>query len=399
MTREAASALAHLDCSTGVSGDKFLGALLDAGEADGSFTAEHLREVASSFAPEAVVEVGVVQSHGVRALTVKVTATGEPPSRSWRDIRAAISDADLALPVREKALRAFTLLAEAEADTHGCAVEDVHFHEVGSIDSIVDIVGTCAGLHALGIGTLIATPVAIGSGIVSTSHGMLAVPAPATARLLVGIPVLAGTASGELTTPTGATLLRACVTAFGPCPPMIPEAVGYGAGTRDIGEPNVCRLIVGAPASATVGHTAEKVAVLETNVDHLSGESVGFAIEQLMAEGALDAWATPITMKKSRPALLLSALVDQSQAEGFSARVMSLTGTLGVRRTDLERYAAARELREIDTDWGTVRVKVGAGMVRPEAADVARIAALTSQPFSAVEALLREIAEEALRGS
>jgi uncharacterized protein (DUF111 family) len=180
---------------------------------------------------------------------------------------------------------------------------------------------------------------------------------------------------------------------------MTPETVGYGAGTRDIGEPNVCRLIVGAPAATTVDHTAEKVAVLETNVDHLSGEAVGFAIEQLMAEGALDAWATPVTMKKGRPALLLSALVDESQAEGFSARMMSLTGTLGVRRTDLERYAAARELREVDTGWGTVRVKVGAGMVRPEAADVARIAALTSQPFSAVEARLREIAEEALRSS
>lgn len=398
MSRDRATALAHLDCSTGVSGDKFLGALLDAGVADGSFTADHLRDVARAIAPEAIVEVSVTRSHGVRATTLQVTSQGEPPSRRWRDIREAVSSADLERPVRDKALQTFTLLAQAEADAHGCAVDDVHFHEVGSADSIVDIVGTCAGLHALGVGMLVSTPVAIGSGTVSTSHGVLSVPAPATARLILGVPVLAGTASGELTTPTGAALLRACVTAFGPCPPMTPHAIGYGAGTRDIGEPNVCRLIVGAPAPEAPPHTAEKVTLLETNVDHLSGEAVGFAIEQLIAEGVLDAWAAPISMKKSRPALLLSALVDPSLAEGFSARLMSLTGTLGVRRTDLERYTAQREVREVETEWGPVRVKIGAGRVRPEAEDVARIAALTSQGFSAVEALLRGIAEDALQG-
>ena len=241
--------IGYLDCSTGVSGDKLLGALLDAGTADGRFTAEHLAAIAAALAPEARVDVERVSSRGVSALGVRVIADGQPHARSWADIRASLAAAALPQPVLERALRAFGALAEAEATVHGSTVDDVHFHEVGAIDSIVDMVGACAGLHALGITSLLATPVAVGSGTVETSHGTLPVPAPATALLLQagGVPVVTGPAAGELTTPTGAALLVACVDGFSAMPPATIVGIGYGAGTRDIGVPNVCRLLLAEP--------------------------------------------------------------------------------------------------------------------------------------------------------
>ncbi len=198
-----------------------------------------------------------VSSRGVSALGVRVTAEGQPHSRRWADIRASVEAAALPLPVIDRALRAFGALAQAEATVHGTAIDDVHFHEVGAIDSIVDVVGACAGLHALGITSLLATPVAVGSGTVETSHGTLPVPAPATALLLreASVPIVTGPAAGELTTPTGAALLAACVDGFSAMPPVTIVGIGYGAGTRDIGVPNVCRLILAEEAA--VGDTPD----------------------------------------------------------------------------------------------------------------------------------------------
>ncbi len=391
-----------LDCSTGVSGDKLLGALLDAGSRDGSFTADHLRALAAALAPEAEVIVEPRRSHGIVATGVRVEAARQPSHRSWAIIRELLGEADLAEEVRATALRAFAELAEAEARAHGCAVDDVHFHEVGALDSIVDVVGVCAGMHALGIETLYSTPVATGWGTVATSHGVLGVPAPATALLLEGVPVTAGPARpdggapGELTTPTGIALLRALGARFEPAPPMRPVRSGYGAGTRDIGHPNVCRITLGEQLDRAAALDRATVAVLETNVDHLSGEAVGVALDQLIAEGALDAWATPVTMKKGRPALLLSALVPESSAEKFASRLSELTGTLGVRVSAVERFEATREHHEVATEWGVVRVKSGAGRVRVEADDVARIARERSQPYHVVAAALDEAVRETL---
>ena len=391
--------IGYLDCSTGVSGDKFLGALLDVGTRRGAFNADDLRAVVAALAPEAIVEVVPVVSRGISAVGVSVRAEGQPHSRTWASIRSQIENAELPRKVREPALAAFGALAVAEAAAHGTDVDSVHFHEVGAIDSIVDIVGVCAGMYALGIERLVVSAVAVGSGTVQTSHGTLPVPAPATASLLEGVPVLGGPAAGELTTPTGAALLVALAEGFGPMPALTVVGSGYGAGTRDIGCPNVCRLLLGTAvdtASDDIATSTEAVTVLETNVDHASAEELAFAAEELFAEGALDVWQTPIVMKKGRSAVTLSVLVPAVSAAHTAARIMALTGTLGVRMTPVHRFVAAREVVEVDTAWGTVRAKSGAGRVRPEHEDVARIAREHGLPYHDVAREIRRLAAEQL---
>jgi uncharacterized protein (TIGR00299 family) protein len=386
--------IAYLDCSTGVSGDKFLGALLDAGSVSGDFTPEHLRAIVAGLAPEAVVTVERVLSHGVSATSVRVSSGGDPPHRHWGDIERLLVEAQtLDELIRAAALDAFARLAEAEADIHGVSLGKVHFHEVGAIDSIVDIVGVCAGVHALGIERLLASPIAVGSGTVTTSHGVLPVPAPATAALLRGVPTVPGAAAGELTTPTGAALIATLVSDFGAMPPLTADLLGYGTGTRDIGMPNICRLTVGA-ALATAATHLEPVVLLESNIDHLPPEELAFAAEELLSAGALDVWQTPIVMKKGRSAVMLSVLADPDAADSLAERFIALTGSLGVRRHGIERSCAPREIREVGTPWGAVRVKIGAGRVRPEHDDVARIAREQHLPYHAVGREIERLATE-----
>lgn len=393
--------IGYLDCSTGVSGDKLLGALLDAGTADGRFTARDLADIVAALAPEARVIVERVDSHGIGAISVRVIADGQPHSRTWSEIRAALETTDLPAPVRARAVEAFGALARAEAQVHGTSVDAVHFHEVGAIDSIVDVVGVCAGLYALGVDSLVASPVAVGSGTVETSHGTLPVPAPATVLLLQdsGAPIVSGPASGELTTPTGAALLGACVDRFSEMPPLRIDLVGYGAGTREIGVANVCRIILAKDSAENTAEpgalAAESVAVLETNLDHLSPEELAFACEELLSEGALDVWQTPIVMKKGRSAVLLSVLVAEQDAQRFAQRVSDLTGSLGVRVRVSARFVAARAVTEVATEWGPVRVKAGAGRIRPEHDDVARIAREAGVAYAAVARAAIEAANDA----
>jgi len=360
-----------------VSGDKFLGALLDVGTQTGAFTAQDLTKLAEALAPEAQVEVGTTTTYGITAVSVILSNKSSEHARSWHDIRTLLESlpADvLSTVARDKALHVFGELAQVEARIHGRPVDDVHFHEIGAADSLVDIVGVCAALDALCIETLYATPPTLGSGTVETRHGTLPVPAPATAALLVGIPTSMSKASGELTTPTGAALLKLAV-GFGPVPALIPEAIGYGAGTRDIGQANICRLLVGEPDdSALTPPTSDMTTLLETNIDHITPEAVAFAGEELLAEGALDVWVTPIAMKKGRAALTLSLLAAPNRAEHFAGRMMKLTGTLGVRVSEQPRLIAERECATIQSEWGPVRVKLGSGHVRPEHEDIARIA-------------------------
>ena len=377
--------IAHLDLSSGASGDKLLGALLHAGEraavarglgADVPvFSADDLRVVLAAIAPEARLVTERVVKSGISAMALRVEAESQPPSRHWKGIRALIEAAPITDGARVRALRAFELVAEAEALVHGTDLDHVHFHEVGAIDSIADIVGVCAGVHALGIERLIVSAVAVGSGTVETSHGTLPVPAPATAALLEGVPVFAGPATGELTTPTGAALLCALADGFGPLPALTVLGSGYGAGTRDIGCPNVCRLLLGESAAQEPTLTGDqRVVVLETNIDHLASEELAFAAEELLSTGALDVWQTPIVMKKGRSAVMLSVLALAEEAAALSARVVELTGSLGVRVVPMQRFVADREVMEVATPWGPARVKTGAGRVRPEHEDVARIA-------------------------
>jgi len=382
--------VAHLDCSTGVSGDKFLAALLDVGTQTGAFTDTDLSQLVSALAPEAQIEFATTSSYGISASTIRAIRCNSDSAdykhgRSWSSIRASIEalpDKLLSEQACTKAIFVFSELARVEAKIHGTTADEVHFHEIGAVDSIVDIVGTCAALDALKIKKLYATPPVLGSATVDTQHGTLPVPAPATAALLLGIPTSMSAATGELTTPTGAALLKLAV-GFGPVPPLIPQQIGYGAGTRDIGQPNICRVLIGqldedAQQAMGVGTDPalrkEETVLLETNIDHIAPEAVAFAGEQLLAEGALDVWVTPIAMKKSRAALTLSVLTSSETAENFAERIMKLTGTLGVRASIQPRYTADRKSLTIDSKWGPVQVKVGAGRVRPEHEDVARIA-------------------------
>lgn len=390
--------IAHLDCSTGVSGDKFLGALLDIGEQTGLFTETHLAQLMTALAPESKVAVSRTLSHGISATTVSVESSlPEPHSRTFATIKSMIAQADLVEEVAEHALAVFTELATVEASIHGVDLDEVSFHEVGSLDSILDVVGVCYGLFALGIEELYATPPALGSGAVMTQHGELPVPAPATAALLRGIPTALSDATGELTTPTGAALLG-FVDDFCPLPPMFATHVGYGAGTRDIGRPNICQLTLGIanssnprlPSEPTGSNsqpltsrtrkdrlpqmTFEEVAFLETNIDHISPEAVGFALEELFKEGALDVWVTPIVMKKGRAATTLSVLVPSEDTQRFAESVAEKTGSLGVRVSLQPRFVADREEYMLETPWGTLTIKSGSGKARAEHEDLARIA-------------------------
>jgi len=376
--------IGFLDCSTGVSGDKLLGAMLDAATRLGRYDAGRLQELARRLAPEAVVHVSPVSSHGIAALSVRIEAAETPAARHLSHIVDLIDAAGLDPDVAARAKAAFRALAEAEARIHGTGVEDVHFHEVGALDAIVDIVGTCDVADSLGLDSLVCTPVAVGAGVVEASHGTLPVPAPATLELLAGAPVFGGTVRQELTTPTGAALLGVLADGYGACPPMRPVTSGFGAGTRDIGTPNVCRLAVGEPDESAPTLTKGPVAVLETNIDHISPEAAAVAVRQLLDEGALDAWTSPIVMKKGRSAFSASFMVPAEAAEHFAQRVVVLTGALGVRVVMGERFMAQREVREAQTPYGPVRYKIGPAGPRAEADHVARIARDTGRSFASV---------------
>lgn len=406
--------VAHIDCSTGVSGDKLLGALLDLAGADAAadaLDAAGLERLVAPLAPEARLVTRAVVSHGVAATNVRVEAAGDSPHRTWRDIRAMLESAGLPDATASRAVDVFAALAETEARVHGVDPDAVHFHEVGALDSIIDVVGVCACLDALRLDALTCSPVATGWGTVGTSHGVLAVPAPATALLLEGVSTVSGPARpdgsepGELTTPTGAALVRTLCGSFGPPPSFTPAAVGHGAGTRDIGHPNVCRVTLGT-ADETAGmpgrpdgeehggHRTEPVAVLETNLDHLTPEAVAFTVERLLESGALDVWTHPIVMKKGRAAVTLALLCEPGEAARLTDELHGLTGTLGVRRHDLVRSVAPREQTGIATPWGPVRFKVGADRARPEHEDVARIARERRLAHDVVDRELRALFDE-----
>jgi uncharacterized protein (TIGR00299 family) protein len=353
--------------------------LLDIGTQTGTFNAETLQELAAVLAPEARLSVRRGSSYAIAATEIRVETAGADPAphRSYRSIKETISqapDALLSPAAKTQALQVFSRLAHVEAAIHRVDPADVCFHELGAADSLIDIVGVCAGLDALALTELYASPPALGSGTVDCQHGTLPVPAPATAELLKGVPTAMSQAGGELTTPTGAALLG-LARGFGPVPPLTPLYLGYGAGSRDIGQPNVCRLMVGAAdATAFAPVQRQDTVLLETNLDHITPETVAFAGEELLAEGALDVWVTPIAMKKGRAALLLSVLVKPEEAERFAERVMKLTGTLGLRVSEQPRLIAQREQTVVETPYGPVNLNWGAGRLGPVQADTARIA-------------------------
>ena len=352
--------LAYLDCSSGVSGDMFLGACLDAGLGAESLLAELAKLPLGTyeFKPERVRRSGLAGTH------VEISAPGNQPHRHLASIEEMIESSALFPGVKERSLRIFRRLGEAEARLHDQPIEKVHFHEVGAVDAILDIVGACVALELLGIEELRASPLNVGSGRVTAAHGSLPVPAPATAELLCGVPVYSSGVEMELVTPTGAAIVSTLASGFGPLPAMRVDRIGYGAGARELpGHPNLLRLMIGewdpSAESRVPRPDGDVVAVIETSVDDMSPEVYGYLAERALAAGALDITCSPIEMKKNRPGLEIRLLSKPEQAEALADLVFAETTTLGLRISTAERRVLERESVSVATPYGDIRVKVG----------------------------------------
>jgi uncharacterized protein (TIGR00299 family) protein len=376
-----------VDASSGASGDMLLGALVGAG-----VPVDLVRSAVDAVSPEPVaLRVEAVSRNGFAATRVHVDVDDSEHHRSWRDIRTLLLEAPLYDEVRDLALRVFERLAVAEGAVHGHDPLDVHFHEVGALDAIADVVGVCAGFVHLAATDVVVTPVAVGSGTVRGAHGSLPVPPPAVAALLTGVPSYAGPPGApatELCTPTGAALLTTLATAYGPQPPMTTTSVGVGAGGRDPeGHTNVLRLLVGSRAAA--GNSQDDLLVLETNVDDLDPRLWPEVISAVLGAGALDAWLTPIVMKKGRPAHTFRALVAPDRAAEVRATVFRETTTLGIRELAVARHALPRETTQVTVGGLEISVKVARleGVVvnaQPEYDDVVRVARALDRPVRTV---------------
>ena len=378
--------VAWFNCWSGIAGDMALGSLVDAG-AD---VAQLFRLLEQLPIGGWTLEFEPVMRNGIAATRAVVGTRGGTVVRTFVHIVGVIEEARLPDRVRDRALTAFQALAEAEGRLHRRPTAQVHFHEVGGHDTIVDIVGTAAALELLGVDVVTSSEVATGTGVVRTAHGVLPNPAPAVVALLKGIRTVGRDLNVELTTPTGAAMLNAWGSGSGPMPPMTVEAAGYGAGSRQIdGMPNCTQVVVGeliggppgaggvsgsGGVSGLSGFAGQPLVVLEANLDDATGETLAHALERAMEEGALDAWLTPILMKKGRPAHTLSVLCDAPLAGRLTGVIVAETGTLGVRAAGVERWAAVRAHDEVTVDGLPVRVKVSPGRVKAEHADVARVA-------------------------
>lgn len=378
--------LAWFHCFSGIAGDMALGSLIDAG-AD----LDEVRALCRRIPVDGwTLDVDPVMRCGIAASKARVHVD-EPPivHRTAAHIIGLVEEARLPDRVAKRAIRTFTLLAEVEGRLHRRPPSQVHFHEVGGLDAIIDVVGTCAALEVLGIDEVLASPVATGRGMVRSAHGLIPNPAPAVVDLLVGAPTYGIDTPVELTTPTGAALLAANATGWGPLPPMTIEASGFGAGDREIdGRPNVVQVVLGERDAQL--ERGQPVVQLETNVDDATGETLAHAITALLEAGAHDAWITPIVMKKGRPAHTVHALADVALAEQVAQVLMRETGSLGVRGRTFERWPAERRAGEVEVDGRPVRVKVSAGRVKVEHDDAARVARLVGRPVREVVSLAEE---------
>jgi len=351
--------IAYLDCPSGISGDMTLGALVDAGVPIESLSAA----VESLGLPELRLEARSVVKKGIRATHIVVHYAHEHVHRHLSDIETLIDAGELTDRQKSLAKNIFRRVAQAEAKVHGTTIEKVHFHEVGAADSIADIVGAAVGFDLLGADRVVCSPIPTGHGFVKIAHGRISIPAPATAELLMRIPLAACDIQAELTTPTGAAIVAELADEFGPVPAMRIEAIGCGAGTRDLHEQaNVVRLLVGqstetnAPGSDGLIH--ERLWQLETNLDDCPGEQIGWAIERLWQAGVLDVYTTPVAMKKQRPAVVLTVLCREEQVETARGIMLRETSTLGVRGVQVDRWSLPREAIEVQTSFGPVQGKV-----------------------------------------
>jgi pyridinium-3,5-bisthiocarboxylic acid mononucleotide nickel chelatase len=345
--------IAYLDCASGISGDMTLGALIDAGADLAAVQAG----IDSLGLPICRLAVAQVKKCGFRALQLTVEHEPEHKHRHLHHITGMIEQSLLTPRQKELATRIFRRLAEAEAKVHGTTVEKVHFHEVGAVDSIADIVGSAIAWDLLGVDRIVCAPVPTGTGFIEIAHGRCSIPAPATAELLAGVPLADFAVEGELTTPTGAAIVAALVHEFGPLPAMTIDRIGYGAGQKDFAHPNLLRLIVGEAATAAGGAgspVADAIILLETNLDDATGESVAYCCERLWDAGALDVSLTPLTMKKNRPGVLLAVQSGSADADELAGIVFRETTALGLRRTTVARTTLPRRSVTVDTPFGPI---------------------------------------------
>jgi len=372
----------YFDCYAGISGDMTVGALIDLG-VPLDLLRESLAVLPVPLSGYSLHEEETVR-RGVRATKFRVRMEEHQPHRHYSGIAAMIEQSSLPDGVKETAQRIFFRLAEAEARVHGVEIGQVHFHEVGGLDSIIDIVGTAVCLHQLGIGEICAAPLPLGGGFVETAHGRLPVPAPATAELLRGLRVHGGLGEGERVTPTGAAIVAALASGFGPPPAFTVEKIGCGAGDRDFQDaPNILRLFLG---EAEAPLARDEIEVMETHIDDMNPEVFGFLMERLLAAGALDAAFSPLQMKKNRPGVRLTVLSPPALLQTLARLVLEETTAIGIRHFPAKRLKLERSLEERDTSLGMVRVKVirdGGALLRivPEFEECRRIALERGMPL------------------
>ncbi len=384
--------LAYFDCFSGISGDMTLGALVDAG-----LSLDYLREQLRGLeVPGWQLSSEKVWKNGMSSTYVKVKTEDQSKHRSLTTILDILQKSKLSPRVREQASAIFRKLGEAEATVHDVPIEKIHFHEVGAVDAIVDIVGACIGFESLGIEQFACSPLNVGGGTTKMAHGVLPVPAPATAKLLQGKPTYSNGVQKELVTPTGAAIVATLCTTFGPQPPMSVSAIGYGAGTADLeGQPNVLRIMIGEAAEKSVAGFDEEISVIEVNLDDMNPQIYGYFLEKALAAGALDVYTTPVQMKKNRPGMLLTLLCRPHDTTALMDLVFAETTTFGARTYRAQRRALPREFVNVHTQFGDVRVKISRvnGHIRhasPEFEDCRKLAEEKHVP-------LQQVMEEAKR--
>lgn len=373
---------AWFHCFSGIAGDMALGALIDAG-AD----IDEVRSMCERIPIDGwSLEAHTTLRGGIAATKASVLAEETTVVRTVRHITGLLEEARLPDRVRQRSLAAFNLIAQAEGRLHNKPPSQVHLHEVGSLDAIVDIVGTSSALEVLGVEEVLSSPVAQGMGMIRSAHGLMPNPPPAVIEILQGVPTFGLDIAAEMTTPTGAALVATLADGFGPLPPMKIQASGFGAGTRELEDrPNLTQVVLGQTASAP--DPGQPVMLLETNIDDATGETLAHAIGALLEAGAHDAWLTPIHMKKGRPAHTVSALADIALAKQVMRAMIDETGTLGVRAQQMERWPQARVEEFVEIDGQPVRVKVSAGRTKVELEDAANVARTTGRPVREVISL------------
>lgn len=388
--------VAYFDCFSGISGDMVLGALVDLGldmeDLAGALTSLDLEEFR--------LESREVMSYGLRGTKVDVVVPESVLVRTFNNIKDLIENSALPEAVKSVSLEIFMRIARAESVIHNKPVDQVHFHEVGAVDSIVDIVGAAYGMHALGIIEVFASPLPLGHGMIKTQHGSIPVPAPAVLEILGDTPTYGRGIPTEIVTPTGAAVVKTLAGAFGTMPPMKLGNIGYGAGTKDIGVPNLLRIITGERLDFP-GEQEQLAYVISTNIDDMNPEFYDYVMERLFGAGAQDVWLTPIQMKKTRPGTIINVLCTPADASDLKRILLEETSTFGLRTSMVMKKAIEREVVEVDTPWGAVRVKIGresghVTSVSPEFADCAKIAGEQGVPIKEVFRKAQVLAQEQL---